>query len=168
MGGNLRSNLCGKLRGSLPTLFARGGASSRWVGCLFRCQSTSGRWQPSIHQNKCIKTNASKQMHQNKCIKTNASKSCLTVDRVFSSGDSFFALSDFVHRPTSKRRIVTARKQPAAVKRECGNGSIVPFQSSNHRAFAGIDDANDIVATCLLYTSPSPRDQRGSRMPSSA
>ena len=25
-----------------------------------------------------------------------------------------------------------------------------------------------IIATCLLYTSPSPRDQRGSRMPSSA
>ena len=24
------------------------------------------------------------------------------------------------------------------------------------------------VAACLLYTSPSPRDQRGSRMPSSA
>ena len=24
------------------------------------------------------------------------------------------------------------------------------------------------IATCLLYTSPSPRDQRGSRMPSSA
>ena len=26
----------------------------------------------------------------------------------------------------------------------------------------------DFVKTCLLYTSPSPRDQRGSRMPSSA
>ena len=25
-----------------------------------------------------------------------------------------------------------------------------------------------MVAICLLYTSPSPRDQRGSRMPSSA
>ena len=25
-----------------------------------------------------------------------------------------------------------------------------------------------MVCTCLLYTSPSPRDQRGSRMPSSA
>ena len=25
-----------------------------------------------------------------------------------------------------------------------------------------------ILNTCLLYTSPSPRDQRGSRMPSSA
>ena len=24
------------------------------------------------------------------------------------------------------------------------------------------------IITCLLYTSPSPRDQRGSRMPSSA
>ena len=26
----------------------------------------------------------------------------------------------------------------------------------------------DLIITCLLYTSPSPRDQRGSRMPSSA
>ena len=28
--------------------------------------------------------------------------------------------------------------------------------------------SNALVLTCLLYTSPSPRDQRGSRMPSSA
>ena len=27
---------------------------------------------------------------------------------------------------------------------------------------------NNVVNCCLLYTSPSPRDQRGSRMPSSA
>ena len=26
----------------------------------------------------------------------------------------------------------------------------------------------DMTSACLLYTSPSPRDQRGSRMPSSA
>ena len=26
----------------------------------------------------------------------------------------------------------------------------------------------DVEEACLLYTSPSPRDQRGSRMPSSA
>ena len=25
-----------------------------------------------------------------------------------------------------------------------------------------------VLGSCLLYTSPSPRDQRGSRMPSSA
>ena len=31
------------------------------------------------------------------------------------------------------------------------------------------DEASSPTArTCLLYTSPSPRDQRGSRMPSSA
>ena len=34
-----------------------------------------------------------------------------------------------------------------------------------------LDDAEQklqLVYSCLLYTSPSPRDQRGSRMPSSA
>ena len=31
-----------------------------------------------------------------------------------------------------------------------------------------VEDANGATDTCLLYTSPSPRDQRGSRMPSSA
>ena len=30
------------------------------------------------------------------------------------------------------------------------------------------DELVDALVTCLLYTSPSPRDQRGSRMPSSA
>ena len=41
------------------------------------------------------------------------------------------------------------------------------------RVTAGCGWIHDITATthtkaCLLYTSPSPRDQRGSRMPSSA
>ena len=31
-----------------------------------------------------------------------------------------------------------------------------------------IDSAVGVFVICLLYTSPSPRDQRGSRMPSSA
>ena len=31
-----------------------------------------------------------------------------------------------------------------------------------------IDPKSHSAWTCLLYTSPSPRDQRGSRMPSSA
>ena len=30
------------------------------------------------------------------------------------------------------------------------------------------DVERDLSTPCLLYTSPSPRDQRGSRMPSSA
>ena len=32
----------------------------------------------------------------------------------------------------------------------------------------GFNCDDSILFTCLLYTSPSPRDQRGSRMPSSA
>ena len=34
--------------------------------------------------------------------------------------------------------------------------------------FFSPDAILSVVLTCLLYTSPSPRDQRGSRMPSSA
>ena len=30
------------------------------------------------------------------------------------------------------------------------------------------ESSNSVIMICLLYTSPSPRDQRGSRMPSSA
>ena len=37
------------------------------------------------------------------------------------------------------------------------------------RVFDGLGRAKDgLPEPCLLYTSPSPRDQRGSRMPSSA
>ena len=31
-----------------------------------------------------------------------------------------------------------------------------------------LDKSQAVASICLLYTSPSPRDQRGSRMPSSA
>ena len=36
------------------------------------------------------------------------------------------------------------------------------------RAGGKHNDLENVGYTCLLYTSPSPRDQRGSRMPSSA
>ena len=39
----------------------------------------------------------------------------------------------------------------------------------NNMINADLEGVDFLVAnTCLLYTSPSPRDQRGSRMPSSA
>ena len=38
----------------------------------------------------------------------------------------------------------------------------------NGRIIAANQSFVDMVKACLLYTSPSPRDQRGSRMPSSA
>ena len=34
--------------------------------------------------------------------------------------------------------------------------------------YSQIEEINYLICSCLLYTSPSPRDQRGSRMPSSA
>ena len=39
---------------------------------------------------------------------------------------------------------------------------------SNPNAVSGPGATDVFTYTCLLYTSPSPRDQRGSRMPSSA
>ena len=36
------------------------------------------------------------------------------------------------------------------------------------RTWSLSSELGNYVTTCLLYTSPSPRDQRGSRMPSSA
>ena len=43
-----------------------------------------------------------------------------------------------------------------------GTGSVkLPYIQRKLKPFEVFDD-------CLLYTSPSPRDQRGSRMPSSA
>ena len=45
-------------------------------------------------------------------------------------------------------------------------------QNNNHYTMVLITDEGAIITdpinSCLLYTSPSPRDQRGSRMPSSA
>ena len=40
-------------------------------------------------------------------------------------------------------------------------------RTARERILDLLDDGS-FVEVCLLYTSPSPRDQRGSRMPSSA
>ena len=48
-------------------------------------------------------------------------------------------------------------------------GVSLGFASTEVEDVVGIDEPLDVVTYhCLLYTSPSPRDQRGSRMPSSA
>ena len=52
-----------------------------------------------------------------------------------------------------------------------GNGpSVFDFQGNlaDENGIRLIPTGSITVNTCLLYTSPSPRDQRGSRMPSSA
>ena len=42
------------------------------------------------------------------------------------------------------------------------------YDSDHPRVEGDVGKAGVAIDTCLLYTSPSPRDQRGSRMPSSA
>ena len=47
------------------------------------------------------------------------------------------------------------------------SAQVVSTQGADGSSLALIE-ALDLHSACLLYTSPSPRDQRGSRMPSSA
>ena len=48
----------------------------------------------------------------------------------------------------------------------CLNGILLNWYDGNLNHYIG--KHRDSTKGCLLYTSPSPRDQRGSRMPSSA
>ena len=49
------------------------------------------------------------------------------------------------------------------------NSTTIDLAARKKTFLSTIDTAGDrLEKTCLLYTSPSPRDQRGSRMPSSA
>ena len=44
----------------------------------------------------------------------------------------------------------------------------VKFEPYNVYSHSISLECEESISNCLLYTSPSPRDQRGSRMPSSA
>ena len=67
----------------------------------------------------------------------------------------------------SKRRTIrdfSNKPVPRALIETCIRAAGTAPSGANHQPwyFVAISDS------CLLYTSPSPRDQRGSRMPSSA
>ena len=49
-----------------------------------------------------------------------------------------------------------------------GMSDLITMDDLTNDEIVEILDAADRLLPCLLYTSPSPRDQRGSRMPSSA
>ena len=56
---------------------------------------------------------------------------------------------------------------PPHSSRIVSDEDLVIVQGDNRRIFGNGGYSVEYYA-CLLYTSPSPRDQRGSRMPSSA
>ena len=58
------------------------------------------------------------------------------------------------------------KKRPVVVENE--NGDSIAVQSMMNLSLAKDSSCFEPHWNCLLYTSPSPRDQRGSRMPSSA
>ena len=51
---------------------------------------------------------------------------------------------------------------------DSGNGATLTIEATVDLNVGGTMITNTVTNICLLYTSPSPRDQRGSRMPSSA
>ena len=80
----------------------------------------------------------------------------LTMQWPDGSRSSLYSPSTVIHEHFKAGERLTV----AEVKRR---GSVALQQASERvRARYGF------ACTCLLYTSPSPRDQRGSRMPSSA
>ena len=58
--------------------------------------------------------------------------------------------------------------RPASAQKVSGKPRIPSQCPVCHSAVERSEGGAVLRCTCLLYTSPSPRDQRGSRMPSSA
>ena len=65
---------------------------------------------------------------------------------------------------TVTKKKTKKRNRHASEARRKATAALPKLEDSNRVLVIGDDTAN----ACLLYTSPSPRDQRGSRMPSSA
>ena len=60
-----------------------------------------------------------------------------------------------------------ARTNYAVVKQQSYEVAVLPLGATEPHNLH-LPYGTDLFEGCLLYTSPSPRDQRGSRMPSSA
>ena len=75
---------------------------------------------------------------------------------------------------TGKNAIVTGGSQGLGLAMAEGLASaganIAIVNRNEQKGIAAVERIKELygVEACLLYTSPSPRDQRGSRMPSSA
>ena len=76
-----------------------------------------------------------------------------------------FSKSDYLNKPSKEQGVARLLS-----KREIEVLKLIALQYTSEEIAKKLYIAKSTVDThsCLLYTSPSPRDQRGSRMPSSA
>ena len=84
--------------------------------------------------------------------------SCSTSQSAYENTTPEFDLSTYFNGPLTARGYIK-NHQNKVTRRFC-----VELEGT----WQVKNDKNTGLLTCLLYTSPSPRDQRGSRMPSSA
>ena len=75
----------------------------------------------------------------------------------------FVVIYFFMIRPQQKRV-----KQEKQFEADIKVGDKIVTKSGIHAKISELNDTTIIIETCLLYTSPSPRDRTRSRMPSSA
>ena len=78
---------------------------------------------------------------------------------------------DYIIPSTFDPRLIS-KVPPAVAKAAMDSGvarkAIVDMESYTNRLSARLNPSAGLLQSCLLYTSPSPRDMRRSRMPSSA
>ena len=72
------------------------------------------------------------------------------------------------HLPALDFRKVVVRAQPQRNRRAGQRVELVELLGGERASLLRERVDRRLAQLCLLYTSPSPRDQRGSRMPSSA
>ena len=86
-------------------------------------------------------------------------------DLIDTLSDRFEAPTEFVIPGST---IIGAHLDVARTVVRRAERSVVPLGWADSAVSVYLNRLSDLLWTCLLYTSPSPRDQRGSRMPSSA
>ena len=112
---------------------------------------------------------------------TKASKKSSKKAGVSSSKESSTTMKKTAHvskeEPVKASKVIASSPEKPSVSVPSVSASKTPSPKATHdkehhdRLMSEIQNHNNkavVTSVCLLYTSPSPRDQRGSRMPSSA
>ena len=93
----------------------------------------------------------------------------------FSAADTLDIATGGTRRAHFDSNGITIRDRKALRLRDTSNSNFVAIQAPSNVASditltlpSSDGNANDVLQSCLLYTSPSPRDVEESRMPSSA